>query len=486
MPNIRYVCLSDLHLGEEDSLLTNVKPGGEIDLTSPSPALSRLAECLSELLKRNDPSAPKPTLILNGDILELALSDMDRAVAVFAQFVSLVMPENAEPFGEIICLPGNHDHHLWEIDRETQYLNYMRRVPKIEDLEPPWHTTKLFMDMQGKDRLVDRVLTEVTNRLEYLREREAEVLAAYPNYGVLNGGQRCVIFHHGHFVEAIYHLMSTLTSLVFPDQQLPDTVYALEGENFAWIDFFWSVMGRSGTVGTDIERIYEATNDEHSLQALTDSLATSFAQKYGVPRRWPGWLKEKVFKALLRQLIVKEVTGKQERQRASNEEAGQPLSESATKGLGWYMEGPLFNQVQVEHGAMPASVTFVFGHTHKPFQRIMNLKGYGQGVSVLNTGGWIVESIATEPLHGGALVLIDEELNAVNVRLYNEGDYMVHAEELVPPGEQHTTFWDQLNQIVKTDRQPWRSFSETVEHEVIVREKNLKSRVTRGESRKEQ
>ncbi len=47
MPEIRYVCLSDMHLGEEDSLLTNVKVVGSTpDLTRPSLVLICLIDCL--------------------------------------------------------------------------------------------------------------------------------------------------------------------------------------------------------------------------------------------------------------------------------------------------------------------------------------------------------------------------------------------------------------------------------------------------------
>lgn len=483
MPNIRYVCLSDLHLGEEDSLLTNVDgDSGQIDRGSPSPVLVRLAACLTELLRHNDPAAPKPTLVLNGDLLELALGEMDAAVVVFSQLLSLLMPEGGELFGEIIFLAGNHDHHLWEIARETQYLNYMRRVERITELAPPWHTTKVFMDMQGRDRLVNRFLTAVVHRFPDLKERNLEILAAYPNFGLLEeGGRRSVIFHHGHFIEPLYHLMSTLMSLVFPDQKLPDNVYDLEAENFAWIDFFWSAMGRSGRVGSDVERIYEATNDEGSLQKLTDSLANSFSERYDLPPSWPAWIKRPAFKALLRRIVVKPVAGKQERQQTGPGKP--PLTESAADGLRWYAEGPLQNQVKVEHGPMPQSVKFVFGHTHKPFQRMMDFAGYAESVGVLNTGGWIVDTVSQEPTIGGAVALIDEQLNAVNLRMYNEGDYMVHAEEPVAPGMPNSAFLDHLRRIVSNSREPWRSFNETVEREIIVREKSLRSRLSPSDPR---
>jgi hypothetical protein len=114
--------------------------------------------------------------------------------------------------------------------RETQYLNYMRRLARIEDLAPAWHTTKLFMGRKGKDRLAQATLTTVARKIA--GREDLEVLTAYPNFGILdrNDGQgRSVLFHHGHFIEAIYHAMSTAASLVFSDHRIPSDVYALEG-----------------------------------------------------------------------------------------------------------------------------------------------------------------------------------------------------------------------------------------------------------------
>jgi hypothetical protein len=41
-------------------------------------------------------------------------------------------------------------------------------------------------------------------------------------------------------------------------------------------------------------------------------------------------------------------------------------------------------------------------------------------LSVYNSGGWVVDTADTEPAHGGAIVLADEELNVVSVRMFNE------------------------------------------------------------------
>ena len=63
---------------------------------------------------------------------------------------------------------------------------------------------------------------------------------------------------HGHFTESIYKLMSQLRDILYPGQRqsLFEDIDRLEEENFAWIDFFWSTLGRSGQVGTDMGLIY--------------------------------------------------------------------------------------------------------------------------------------------------------------------------------------------------------------------------------------
>src|SRR5262245_50193757 len=74
MAKIKYVCLSDMHLGAENSLLTKLTTDcADTEPIKPSPALVQLVECLKSLISQND-NGEKPTLILNGDILELALT----------------------------------------------------------------------------------------------------------------------------------------------------------------------------------------------------------------------------------------------------------------------------------------------------------------------------------------------------------------------------------------------------------------------------
>ncbi len=93
MPDIKYVCLSDMHLGAENSLLTKLSLDGlKKDFTAPSPVLVSLVDSIRAFLSSNK-SPKKPTLILLGDILELALAETEEAGMVFDQFVDLILPD---------------------------------------------------------------------------------------------------------------------------------------------------------------------------------------------------------------------------------------------------------------------------------------------------------------------------------------------------------------------------------------------------------
>lgn len=453
MPNIQYVCLSDLHLGEEDSLLTDGR-----DYSCASPVLRALAECLAEILRHNEGGARKASLILCGDVLDLALCPAPQVLTTFEQFLRAFLPPNGELFEEIIYLPGNHDHHMWQTAREAQYLRYLARLAPGEAMQPPWDTTKLVMDFTGKDRLVSDTVTAIAHRLPHLRERGFEILTAYPNFGVRSGG-RAVVFHHGHFIEPAYHLLSTVACLFFPEQSLPGDVYTLEKENSAWIDFFWSTLGGCGRIGTDVERIYEASADPERLQKLTDTLAESIAAKYPEPKWAPRFLREWVLKAALHQAAGSLTSGLERRLAA----ADTLLSKEAAEGLSWYIGELVSSQFQQETGSEPESLAFVFGHSHKPFVDCRN------GVRILNTGGWTVDAPAAQPLHGAAAVLVAEDLSAVSLRCYNEGSYSMRVEEPVAAGAAHSALYWHVQGILGGHPEPWKSFGETARAEVEQR-----------------
>lgn len=475
MPEIRYVCLSDTHFGEEDSLLTNLKTASmDTDPTQPSPVMRQLVECLKYLISQNK-NKKKPTLILNGDILELALSTTNEAAMVFERFINLVMPHNNQLFERIIYIPGNHDHHLWEIARETQYTDYIGGIEPGANLPVPYHTTNMFVE-DNPNPVPSYFLTRLVRRYPHLKD--FVITVAYPNLGLFRKkGQRCVIFSHGHFIEPLYQLMSTLKDLIFTERERPVHIWDIEAENFAWIDFFWSAMGRSGEVGRDVELFYEKMQDKEEFKKLLYNMAEGLAKRYDLPG-WGDVMEAKILKWILSKMVDK-IT---DLERTQTE---RPLSKEAEKGLWAYMNGPLKDQILTERkGNMPRDVTFVFGHTHKPFQEDMNFKGFPEWVNVYNTGGWIVESVSPEQIHGGAVILVDENLNTVSLRMYNEAEdpsrYEVRIKEATHEGEEKNPLFQKINNLVKPSEDPWKTFSAIAARTVRIRAQNLRARINEG------
>src|SRR5882724_11276555 len=116
MTDIRYVILSDLHFGAENSVLTAVNERPATDSETgfcanpqrPSPLLSGLGDGLRELTRGQD---RPPTLILAGDILDLVLSRDEVCAMVFRLFAHLAFGDGPPAFDLVIhYVPGNHDH----------------------------------------------------------------------------------------------------------------------------------------------------------------------------------------------------------------------------------------------------------------------------------------------------------------------------------------------------------------------------------------
>jgi hypothetical protein len=208
---VRYVCLSDLHLGAPNSLLTNLchQPNTmrqyEVDPTRPSPVLEALFVALQKEL--DGPGDP-PQLILLGDVLELALAADNVASQAFVQFLRLAFAEPTPLFSPaILYVPGNHDHHIWEGAREDQYISYLATV---QDPVESWHSTHMFLgEPPVRSALLDAVVR--------LARLELTIEVVYSNLG-LGPADRRIVLHHGHFVEPFYTAMTEVRKVDFPRQ----------------------------------------------------------------------------------------------------------------------------------------------------------------------------------------------------------------------------------------------------------------------------
>jgi hypothetical protein len=293
-------------------------------------------------------------------------------------------------------------------------------------------------------------------------------LTVYPNFALLHPDEsRCVVFHHGHYIESIYSLMTRLKELFFPHEDDPHQIWDLEAENGAWIDFFWSALGRSGEVGTDVELIYDKMQNKPALDDVLEHLAKSLAPMVPPKGSWASSFKARLMgfalKHLVDSLAVREV-----------HRTDSALSRDAQMGLARYVEQFVMGEItRIPNLLVPQNLTFVFGHTHKPFESAGRFKGYTKPVKLVNSGGWVVDTQALSPLKGGAAIVVDEDLNVVSLRIYNEHDPQQQSPVHINAAEgENNPLLRELSSLINPKAESWRRLSELADRAIIAHRQN--------------
>lgn len=463
MTNIKYVVLSDLHIGAENSLMTNLYPDTyETDPSRPSPVMIQMVNCLREVVAK---SGTKPTLVLNGDIMELSLTSTHKAAMSFQRLIELLMPAGEENLfsDEILFIPGNHDHNLWETSRFNAYLDLIKEddPTKNKNILPELHATRMFTP----ETIKTSFLSDLIHNYPHLKHMRVNTM--YPAFAVQHKNiSRCVIFSHAHFVESMYQLLSTMDCMIFPDRFPPQTLAELEKRNFAWIDFFWSVLGRSGIVGKDVSLMYDKMQSPKQIEDMVDRFSENLVGDNG--NFIVKWIEKEVLEDLLNFAFQKMA--------ASERNQNGYLTPGTLEGLQKYMEVQILKQLEMElNGMIPENITFIFGHTHKPFAKDMKFKGYHGWVNVYNSGGWVVDTTTQMPYHGGAAIFVDEDLNTASLQFYKEGSFIFEVEESMNDSVTgHNDLYNWLSTSFDFSFSPWTDFQRIAEDEVKLRHKYLK------------
>jgi hypothetical protein len=458
--DIRYVIVSDLHFGAENSVLTSLDErtptstdtGFSADPQRPSPVLSLVVDGLRQLIRDQD---KPPTLILAGDILDLALSLDNVSAMTFRNFARLAFGTGQPIFDSVVhYLPGNHDHHQWEGTRESQYTDYLVAQSADAELVVPWHTTKLLPSAE-RPTASSALLTGLIRSQP--GGEGVDVRVSYPNMALRSQDERrCLVVSHGHFTESIYSLMSTLKDTLYPGQRPSgfEDIETLEEENFAWIDFFWSTLGQSGAVGVDMGMIYADLTSPADIDGLVSNLTHAMLAK----GKGPAWLHPAEQWAL-------NTIFQREANHIATSERGTPsvtLTPQGQAGLRTYLEGPIRLQIENEWQNIPEEVTFVYGHTHKPFVARWSVAGFPAPVHIFNTGGWVVDTAQPAPVQAGVAVLVNSELEAASVQFYRQeaANAPSPVQLLAPPDGESPSAWHQeLAARINPASEPWASLS---------------------------
>jgi hypothetical protein len=426
---IKYVCLSDLHFGADAALMTNA-PGSDEAAGTGSNAL-RSAFCAAFVATLNAlkldqsaetvaPSKPLPGLILLGDIFDLSLGTPQSSIDTFDAFVkSLAKAGGHDALGDFIFVPGNHDHELWTV---TRYQNMVGRTRADDTYQ---HTTPAFThpDSLPKAALIDTILRE---------NNFPGATTFYPNMGMAsdkeddNGNKtldKIVVLHHGHFIESMYCAMSSLNALLSGGDEIAYDAEDLERLNASWIDFVWSSDGDNGELGRQIGLLHDALmtggEDLRFDQRLARVLADKLTETLPIPHTSLAreWIRNAA------KAVVDSSLGRYgQMERFSYFEL---LSAASIAGLGTYLADTVMAQVDTELNTdktkdlavAQADVSFVFGHTHKPFETRLSVRGLARPAAIYNTGGWDMDTPMFGTLLGAAAVFIDEDLNVASLRL---------------------------------------------------------------------
>ncbi len=446
-----YVCLSDLHAGADNSLLS-------ASTSSPSApsAVAAFGAALNGLLQQHhahhfgaNPAADQaPELLFLGDTLDMSFSGLDQAAQTYQDFLKVVVDPNlVSPQTRFI--PGNHDQSLWTA---TRAATAARNIALDQHPLLPPATAG-----DPAAALDDPLLSAI-----HARAGLGPVKTSYPNL-ILSKEGRCVVLHHGHFCEPIYravsHLLDTLEGLDLHSS----TVARLSDENAAWIEFGWSAFGGSTP----------ALNRE--LQELYATVYVS-SRANEVRRRIGGLLRDLVAARLphvgaaMAQSIDRAIATSVDLALGSYTDQARSsvlsaVSEADIAELKWYLSGPVRRQLIDELGDIPQDLTFIHGHTHRPYCAKLTPGGGLPVTGLCNTGGWYLDSPMMNARQGVALVLIDDALNTLWVPCFStplNGSAMSQDIRLVTPETlDGKDFRDQICGWIETQADLWITLRET-------------------------
>lgn len=374
--------ISDLHLGEDNSVLTYEKTKDKHSL------VDKLIDKIREVSNR--PGGKRiPELVLLGDIFDLSLAPFAEALDNVRKFINQIC--EAELFDTITYVPGNHDHHIWIqiMEHEIFIRNIAEResipvpYPRVTQPGKPWRNTFL-------DGLLPPHASNVTLQV------------AYPNRILGLAGARRIVLHHGHFCERIWTLLSRIFESILPTT----TIEELEAFNSPLTEKIWYGLGQAGSVSALMERVYEnaQVGKFDGLYEVIDALMEGLDRWDGkIDDGWrtdaTDWLSKHAIRKVVKSVLEKYVRRKQAGAAGASEARGKTVAndEELREGVNLYLS----KYVKIRDGEK-----FIFGHTHRhePAQPF-SIDG-GRTIEIANTGGWVVEPGGRKP--DGCLIEITD------------------------------------------------------------------------------
>lgn len=462
---VRHVVLSDLHLGAKESLLTHLDHRGEV-ARDPSDVMCRLGEALRATVAPLSDGEPVQ-LVLMGDALDLGLTPFGTVSRAFLHLVDALWPEGGPLVfsRDILCIPGNHDHHLWRMAQDRAFVDAIAAAPETDIPSDIPHVSRATGNPTYRCELMEAILTKRAHM------RGARVRIAYPNYAVANeDASRAVVFHHGHYIDAMYRTLSRLRAWIAGSDPKGETIAQIEAENGAWVDFLWSNLGSCGEWGSEADTLYETMLDAGASHDFAEALALRVCGDLGTKMGVRGDTEIK-YGVTVEQAIrgIVDLTAGRTAQ-SQRDGYAHVLSRGEVDDLGWFMSGPVAKQLEQELGRVPENCSLIFGHTHKPFQDQVKADGFAKPLGVYNTGGWVLDQPTLIATQGGAAMFVDDQLGVASLRLFNDcvGGRMreVHAAGCGMRTREDAALVTQLQSQVEANRAGWDAFTAATKNRI--------------------
>lgn len=468
------IILSDLHAGADESLLSVLGIDGHVDPDAISGTTAAFAQAMDATITALSGTQAHDLVIL-GDALDLSLSQPHVASAVFRGFMAHLPTQMLS--GSISFVPGNHDHALWTAQRFAE--------GRGSPADPAhWaHVTPAFADRA--------TLSGSATLNALMPEGSAPVVTYYPDQGIgpVTGDtdHRCVVLHHGHFIESAYRFMTRFLTVLSGRAAPPMTAETLESVNATWIDFVWSRFGDTGPLGKQIalsEELLLTGGGAHQVQdRLAGALARMLQASLPLPRE------ARVSDTLMqvsRGLVDSFIGSYSQMERFSYADV---LSRASQQGLCDYIDHVVAGRMQDELNADPRDMrlTFIFGHTHKPFADRIIAERFARPVTVYNTGGWVLDTAMMSSVEGAAIAFVDEHMNTALLTLYDlDGDGILQAASVSsadPVADKDNPMLGALRGAVDAAGHEWDAFLESVRSDLKAKQAMYLQRAVTGEKR---
>ena len=125
--------------------------------------------------------------------------------------------------------------------------------------------------------------------------------------------------------------------------------------------------------------------------------------------------------------------------------------------------------------SIPDRTTFIFGHTHKPFEDQIIAPGFAAPLGVYNTGGWVLDTALLSTVEGASAVFVDEDLNTAAIRLFGmpvngvATQVRVVSADVDRPGVENPLV-QRLEAAVQQHSGLWEDFSTAVAGDLAIRQ----------------